>query len=139
MATSPKSGADEVLNALREATQGLLYMSESDEPFAVVHWKGDGKSLDSKKLLALSGHKPGAPVQAVLLDDFFKDLTTERDWYGKEEKEDVQRYRHLLTVIKANLPEAKVFRIGKINVDLYIVGQTRDGDWVGVKTAAVET
>jgi hypothetical protein len=140
MSTKPKpDGRNEAVTVLQEATQGLLYMSESDEPFEVVYWKGEGKPLDPKKLLKLSGHKPSSPVRVLSVDEFFGDLTQEKDWYGKEEKADVERYRKLLDVIKSRLKGAKVYRIGKIKVDIYILGQTQEGDWAGVKTAAVET
>jgi hypothetical protein len=70
---------------------------------------------------------------------FFADLTKEQDWHGDEEKTAVARYRNLLSVIRDRLSDAKVFRIGEVEVAIYVVGRDRDGGWVGVKTTAVET
>lgn len=131
--------ANAVLAMLRDAVNGLLYMSESNEPFDVVYWKGDCTPLDAGRVLKLAGHPPDTPIAVVPLDDFFKDLTQDQDWFGEEEKVDAQRYRKLLDVIKSRLTDAKVYRIGEVNVEIYIVGQTPGGDWAGVKTLAVET
>lgn len=139
MSNKPEPNASEIISALQEAIQGLLYLSESDEPFAAVSWKEEGKPLDPKRLLDLAGHIPANPVQVISLDDFFRELTQEKEWYGEAERADAQRYRKLLAVIQSRLNDPKVFRIGRIKVDIYIIGQTPEGDWAGVKTTAVET
>src|SRR5216117_869526 len=120
--------SDEVIRALQRATDGLLYMSESDEPFEVLQWQGEGRRLDEKAVLELSGHQPDTPIQTVPLDNFFADLTTDQDWHGEKEKADVRRYRNLLKVIKKYLPDAKVFRVGRIEVEIFIIGKTQDGE-----------
>lgn len=127
---------------LGEAVEGLLYMSESDEPFEVVSWPGGGAmdfAMDEKKILKLTGQKPGTPVEAVRVEVFFRELIKEQDWHGPEEKAEVKKYRGLLDVIKRHLTEPKVFRIGEVEVEIVIVGRTREGAWAGVKTKAVET
>ena len=61
---------DSITAQLKEASEGLLFISESDAPFEVVRWKGDGK-LTPAQLLQLTGHPPNAPVQVVSVDEFF--------------------------------------------------------------------
>lgn len=129
--------SQEIEATLREATKNLLYMSESDEPFDLVGCRAGSESFDVRKTLA--PEKANAPVEIVTLEDFFRDLTKEEDWHGKEEKVTVERYRHLLTVIKSHLTDAKVLRVGKVNVDIFIVGRTKEGNLMGVRTKAVET
>jgi hypothetical protein len=129
----------DVITALGEAIDGLLYMSESDEPFEVVHWEAGDRGLDERKILELSGHQLDAPIKTLSLDSFFATLTEEQDWYGENEKKDLRRYRNLHDLIKLHLSDAKVFHVGVIKVDIYIVGRTREGDWAGVKTKSVET
>jgi hypothetical protein len=130
---------DSALDALKQATQGLTYQSESDAPFQTFTWQGGGDKLSKDGVLKLSGHKPKAKVEEVSLDDFFKDLTTDQDWYGAEEKATAQKYRDLLRTVKDQLSGARVFKVGKVNKDVYIAGKTRDGAWAGVQTKAVET
>lgn len=135
--------ADEVLAKLREATAGLLYMSESDEPFEVVSWPGGeaktGGESDEKTVLKLTGHKPRTPIKQMTLEAFFEDLTQEQDWHGAEEKADVRKYRRLLELVRKYLADPKVYRLGTVQVEIYILGRTRAGAWAGVKTKAVET
>lgn len=127
------------INALKQASKGLLYPSETDAPFLAFTWKkADGK-LTPELVRSLAKRKPDDPVQEVSLADFFKDLTEEQDWHGKEEKEDVKKFRELEKAIRANLSDVTVFRVGETDVDMYIVGTTPDGDWAGLKTRAVET
>jgi hypothetical protein len=75
--------ATTILNHLKKATQGLLYQSESDEPFQAFLWKAGGGPLTKEKLLSLSGHKSGRKVEEVKPEDFFADLTADQDWYGE--------------------------------------------------------
>src|SRR5262249_32950352 len=124
---------------LQQATEHLLYQSETDEPFEVIHWHNGAEKLDAAKVRELSGNPPGTPVQTQTLDDFFEELVTPQKWHGEQEKADVQKYQNLLKLIKQQLTEAQVFRVGETDLDIYIVGRTREGDWAGLKTRAVET
>jgi hypothetical protein len=130
---------DTALDALKQAIQGLTYQSETDAPFRAFTWNDGGDKLTRDVLLKLSGHKPKAKVEEVPLDDFFNDLTADQDWYGDEEKATAQKYRDLLRTVKDQLAAARVFKVGKVRRDIYIVGKTRDGTWAGVQTEAVET
>jgi hypothetical protein len=130
---------DATAAALRKASQGLHYPSETDAPFQTFRWgKAEGR-LTKKKVLQLGKHDPDSPVEEVNLEDFFQDLTREQDWHGEEEKEDVQRYRALLEALREHLSGAKVFKVGQAQKRVYIVGKTKEGDWAGLKTTAVET
>jgi hypothetical protein len=35
--------------------------------------------------------------------------------------------------------DIRVFKVGRVNLDVYVVGRTKEGDWAGVQTKAVET
>ncbi len=129
----------EAIAALTTASQGLLYPSESDEPFTPLTWKAADGQL-TKEMLLKRAHKPASsPVRETPLQDFFKALTTEQDWHGEEEKADVEKYRNLLAVIQKNLSDAKLFKVGATKVSVFIVGKTDEGDWAGLQTTAVET
>jgi hypothetical protein len=117
----------------------LLFTSESDEPFEVFEWKNGTGSLTEERLLEFAGKPKDSPVKSVPLDMFFADLTKEQDWHADDEKTAVEQYRNLLSVLKDRLSDVKVFRVGEVEVAIYVVGQAKDGGWVGVKTTAVET
>jgi hypothetical protein len=125
--------------ALTKASKGLLYPSETDAPFEVFVWHDATGPLTTAKLLALAKQAPASPVAVTTIDDFFAPLVAEADWHGREEKAIVQKFKQLRQAVEAQLADAKVFRIGAIEITIYLVGKTRDGDWAGLKTMAVET
>ncbi len=128
----------DTMQALKDASEGLLYQSETDEPFTVFKWKADGE-LTKDKVLKRARKAAKTPVEEVSLEDFFQELTKEEDWHGDEEKAAVEQYKKLVEVIKQNLSGAKVFKIGSRKLSVFIVGTTDEGDWAGLKTTAVET
>ncbi len=125
---------------LKTASDGLEYMSEADYPFEVLGWNSLGQTpLTAELVLQQTGHAPDTPVEVVPLDAFFQNATQEQDWYGSEEKETAQRYRELLETLKTNLSDIQVFRLGTIEIDVYILGKTPEGDYAGLSTKVVET
>jgi hypothetical protein len=131
--------SSQAVPALKTATEGLLYSSESDEPFEVFEWKDVKEPFTEEQLLGLGGHEADTPVEKVSLDKFFAGLTKEEHWHGDEEKALAGRYQNLLAVIKEHLTGPKVFRVGEVEVAIYVVGRSGEETWVGVKTTAVET
>src|SRR4051812_8078649 len=129
----------DAIEALAAASKGLLYQSESDEPFETFTWGKANGELTGPQVLKCVKKAAKTSVKEIAVADFFKDLTAAEDWHGDEEKAVVQQYKKLLEVIRKNLPDAKVFKVGKTKVDVYVAGKTDEGDWAGVKTAAVET
>jgi len=90
-------------------------------------------------LLQLIEHPPDAPVKLRTVDDFFARATAEEDWHDQEERETVQKFQNLVGVLKQNLSQLQVYRVGNTNIDAYIVGLTDGGEWAGLSTKLVET
>jgi len=117
-------------SALEKAAKGLLYMSESDEPFEVVDWPASGE-LTSDELLRLSGNASGIPVTQQPVAQFFDDAMAQQE-------DDAAALGNLRAAIEGSLANPKVFRVGETEIAIYIVG--KEGNrWTGVKTKAVET
>jgi Nuclease A inhibitor-like protein len=127
------------VSALQKAAQGLSYVSETDAPFTAFEWAKPGPVVNKKEVVARAGKSKADPVTEISLDEFFHDLVEEQDWHGDAEKADVKKFRGMLQVIGEQVADAKVFKIGKTQVDIFIVGKTKEGNWAGLKTAAVET
>jgi hypothetical protein len=130
--------SEQLTAALQQAVAGLLYQSESDEPFEVFMWPDCPRPLRPEDVLSLAGHPPGTPVAQQTVEQFFASATQEQSWYGDEERATARRYRDLLALLRQHLPDAQVFRVGKVEVTVYIVGHAEE-QCVGVKTMAVET
>ncbi|MEH2117643.1 nuclease A inhibitor family protein [Nostoc sp.] len=127
----------EIVEKLKEASTGLLMMSESDYPFEVVQWEGAAPATQ-EKILQLTGSQ-NLPIEVVDLDYLFRNCAFEQEWHNELQKKDVQKFQTLVQTLKDNLSDISVYRVGKINIDAYIIGQTKDGDLAGVLTKLVET
>ena len=128
----------ELIDRLRQLSKGLLWMSESDYPFETIYWKNQG-NLTKKKLLQLSGHDLNTLVEVEQLDRFFVLAIKEQDWHEQEKKAEVKRYRVLLDFLKNYLRDIKVYRVGEVEIDIYIVGRTNFRNLAGLSTKAIET
>jgi len=135
----------ELTDQLKSASEGLLFMSESDYPFEVSLWESSKQTslirenLTTQKILELTGHPQDTPVEIVTVNNFFRVATTEQDWYGEEELATLKKYQKLVETLNNNLSDLKVYRIGKIEIDVYVIGQTSTGDYAVLSTKVVET
>lgn len=129
---------DSTATQLKQASEGLLFLSETDAPFELINWPAQGE-LTPTKLLQLTQHPPDAPVEMLAVDEFFAIATSSEDWHDEEERDTVQRFQNLVSVLKQNLSNIQVYRVGRITIDAYIVGVTPSGDWMGLSTQLVET
>jgi hypothetical protein len=131
--------SDERLYAeLREATRGLLFMSESDYPFEVVRWEGI-EEMSPEYLRAAAAGDATARVEERTITDFFRVAAGEQEWKGEAELALAKRYQSLIRLLEENLKEVKVYRVGEINIGIYVLGRSEEGNWLGVSTRAVET
>ncbi len=51
----------------------------------------------------------------------------------------MRRFLALQKVLETNLHDIKVYKVGTINIDVYVVGQAADGTYEGIHTKVVET
>lgn len=130
----------EIIRELRQASEGLLWMSESDYPFEVFYWQGLTKeSLTRDRLLQQTNHSPNTPVELRQMSDFFQVALQEEDWHDARERETVKRYRNLVALLDRHLGSIEIYRVGMVEIDVYIVGQTRSGNLAGLSTKVIET
>ena len=127
----------EVIDRLKQATTDLLWSSESDYPFEVVSWEL-GIELTPTDLFS-NIYDTDLAIESIPLIDLFEPVLTIEDWYEDAELALVDRYTHLLDSINNNLSEVQVFRVGEVEIDIYIIGKTPTGDIIGLKTRSVET
>lgn len=128
----------EILEQFRTAADGLLMMSESDYPLEAFLWETTAPATP-EKVIQQTSHPQDTPVEVVDIDSFFSVATTPQDWHEDEEKAIVTRFQKLLEIIKSSLKNPQVYRLGEIEIDAYIVGETPTGDLVGLSTKVVET
>ncbi|WP_414756609.1 nuclease A inhibitor family protein [Anabaena sp. CCY 9910] len=131
---------NEITENLKQASDGLLMMSESEYPFEVFFWNNQAQEpLTNQKLLELTGHPPETSVETVDLDYLFRNCAVEKEWHDEVQKQNVQKFQTLVKTLKDNLTDIKVYRLGTIDIDVYIVGKTPSGDLAGISTKVIET
>ena len=125
----------ELIDQLKQASDGLLWLSESDYPFEVIYWENvdDIKS----KLLELTDCTSETKIEVRELDSFFKRATEEKEWYEEEEMKECKRYRELVKLLKTHLTDIKVYRVGSCEINCYILGKTKSGAIGEAGTAAI--
>jgi hypothetical protein len=112
---------DEILEELGKASANLLYLSESDYSFELIRWNG-GSEITPEFLYNITGEPHDHPVNEIALEAFMSGP-----------------YESLALLLKANLSNLKVFKVGRINMPVYIVGRSPEGNWLGLSTRVVET
>ena len=126
-----------ITETLLKATAGLLMPSESEHPFEVFRWSGQNE-LTEQKLLQLTSHPADSPVETVALDYLFRNVAYEKEWHDEVQKANVSKFQSLVLTLEKNLTDIKVYRVGTIDIDVYIVGKNQ-GELVGLSTKIVET
>jgi hypothetical protein len=120
---------DPVLDALKEASKGLLFPSESEAPLEPFAWEGGGKLTD-KQVLKLAGAEEGTTVEQMSLADLFQTVPPE----------DKAKFDKLAQALQEQLSGIKAYKVGdEAKREVFIVGKTKDGQWAGLKTTVVET
>lgn len=126
------------LEALRQVAQGLLFPSETDAPIEPFFWPDEAPKTPSVEVVAKRLKESPSAIKTQSLATFFKPTLAEEEWHNAQEKAEVKRFQALLDVVKQSLEAVKVFRIGKVEIEVYVVGRISDG-YAGFKTQVVET
>lgn len=122
------------------AVEGLDFVSESDAPFQVALWDEPGLSTLTPTAIAhKTAHAPNTPTDEMSVEDFFSIAIQEQDWFGDEERAIAQRYRDLVNLIKTNLTDVQIYRLGEASKDVYVAGKTTENHWLVLSTQVVET
>lgn len=135
----PKDSSKEAFfKDLENTCKALFYISETDaeiEPFIGSRTRAS----TIKEILIAIGKEGEAKVEEVTFDDFFERLITKQDWHGAEEAKRTRRFEKLKKLLAAQLSGLRVFRFGKVRIEIYVAGLMADGRVAGVKTRSVET
>lgn len=128
---------EELKNALADKVQDLLFPSESDRPIEAV------SSVDAADAVG-SSPETGAvaddnSISEVDFEDFYQKYGVAKDWQNDAQKDFAAKFGAALEMLRENTTNVKVVRRGQVEVAISIFGQTAGGEWIGLKTTAVET
>lgn len=99
-------------------------MSESDYPFEVIRWDGQIGAITPDYLRRVSGVPEDSPIEETNVDNFLK-------MSGQ--------FRGLTMLLEESLSDLKVYKVGTINIPVYIVGLSAEGNWLGLSTRLIQT
>lgn len=137
-AAAEPPAADSSLEQLRQLTEGLYFVSESDAPLTVVSYQAPAGPLDGPELLKLLNLPADTPVQEQELTYFLRNHTADDGVLGNVDL--ANRFKALQMYMKQELDEAKVYRVGQgPQLEAYALGRTAGGKLAGFKTTLIET
>jgi hypothetical protein len=129
--------ATTLLQTIEDAARGLLFPSESDFPIEPFLY-GDQRPTPAA-LLERRGLAPDTNVDETTLEDFFAGLTEAPKDASEEERASAGRFRSLMKLLEKNLDDIRVYRLGKVDIEVVVLGRDASGTWLGVRTNVVET
>lgn len=147
--------AQAAIDALELVVDGVLWPSESDYPW-IVFGLPDAAPVTVDNLKERVGplivvDNGEAPLEEQTIEEkpweqIFLQMTTPQDWWTDYEIMRAEQYEAIRDVLDAHLVNLKMFRIGEQSgnwlsgaIDMFVIGETADGDLVGIQTVTVET
>lgn len=121
---------------IKRASKELFYISETDAE--IIPFVGEEADAVNAETI-LKQTKSDAPIEERDFEDFFKRLTELQDWFGDEETKNANKFAKLKDILQKNLRDIKVFKVGRIEIDVYVVGLDAQNILTGIQTKAVET
>ncbi len=123
---------------IEKACRGLIFISETDASVIPV-FGGTPVDSSTSAWLAAAGAGKRTPIAETDPDRFFDRLKTHKEWFDARQKVNANGFAKLERILKAELNGLKIFRLGKIKIEIYMIGIDSRGMITGVKTRAVET
>ncbi|MFV0607220.1 MAG: nuclease A inhibitor family protein [Niabella sp.] len=129
--------------ALEQITEELMYYSESEYPVSIIQLSAANKN-ELVALLAKTQKVSIETVKNIPVKDFFGRFEDYLAFNGPDTvmNNNAARFLELYLFLKSRYNPILVYRIeqpGKALIPIYILGQSKQGDFTGVATMAVET
>ncbi len=125
---------------LPELLTDLYYPSESDEPIEpfsseeIVDFPIDESAF--RNLLNLD---ESTAIEPLNVGQFWNNVTTVKEWYDEAQTAKNKKFERLRETLFEHLDFVQGFRIGEIEIAVYLFGKNTEGTLEGIKTKLVET
>lgn len=123
--------------ALDDACRGLVYVSETDSPIVPV-LSATPNDVTVEEFIKNAVRSNG-PVEKRPTAAFFDRLTSEKAWQNEEERSNAGRFSKLRAIVLEQLDGTATYRIGRVQVDIFVLGRDAEGSIAGIRTRSVET
>ena len=119
-----------------QLSEGLLFMSETDAPLTYFELDSERSRQcppsTADQFLQLIGEDPATKVEKLDPEKFFRDLLP-----GNEDRED--QVAALQRFMTGELRNLEGFRVGEIQIYIFVLGTDDSGKVAGLRTLSVET
>lgn len=133
------------VDRLQTLVADLWYPSETDAPVTVVVWPippsetPGNQAADPTSTVPQDLAAAGTPITQHPAERFFQPILGQPFWHSPQGEHLAQRYQSLQAFLQAKLSDLHTYRIGQVDITLYLVGQHPSGHYLGLKTNTVET
>ncbi len=134
---APGLCADALRANLDDASSRLLYPSETDAPIHAISPDAVARMPSTEDFADVIGMTARPAVRAEPFEVFMQPLTS-GDASTPAEQLRAARFRSLERALRAQLTDLRVYRVGTVDVKVYVVGLTACGELAGVETTALE-
>ena len=118
----------------------LMYPSESDEKIEYFEMEvSTDENFSLANFSMYNGIKPETEIVEIDFDKFFEPLIKLEDWFGDDEKRWAEDSLKLKQLLSEKLKDVKIYKVGKIECDVYLFGKSGECKWEGIKTKLIET
>ncbi len=118
----------------------LTYPSESDEAIDYISFKVSVMPpLTMTDILFYLGYPTDITIEELDPALFWQPITQTQDWFGDFELAQVKVFEEIKTTMADKLIGQQCFRVGRSEIDFYLIGQVAEKEWGGLKTKLIET
>ena len=128
----------DAMTRISKAADGLLLSSEADYPLELFVWT-DTAPFSPDALYKLTALPPSTPVTKEDINDFFAPMLNLASGDTPEARKRVTRFRKLVRLLRQNLSDLAVYKLGSVEMPTFIVGRLANGTIAGLRTTVVET
>lgn len=123
--------------ALASATERLLFTSETDAPFTWFARDAVRVVPSNASLLSLLALPASTRVERITVEQLLRGAVVEDGSLADAHR--AARFRQMVQTLHGQLTGLTVFRVGEVQIRIFILGRTRCGTLAGLETLAVET
>lgn len=130
---------DQLKQELLKASDGLMMLSETDEAFEFYYHEKPDEPFTEETVVEWDGKPAGTAVQVLSLEDFLHRMKNPHPDADQVQKQNAERFKQLEAKLKELLRNVKAYKLSETSMPVYLIGETDNGEYAGLKTLVVET
>lgn len=118
----------------------LMYPSESDEKIEYFFMEvSTDENLSLANFRIYNGIRPEIEIGLMDFEIFFDPLVKIEEWFGEDEKKWAENGLKLKQLLINKLKDVQIYKVGQVEIEVYLFGKSGECQWEGLKTKLIET